>query len=651
MLCPAPEVTASASETNICPGESVDLFSSANIASAQPPTLLSEDFNSAAVGSTSGPNGWTTTNNSSGGSPANAAWTIRENNYNNGTIFRSNDNSNFYLSDSDAQGSGSTTSTNLISPSINTVGYTDLQLEFYHYYRDYASTAFVEVSTNGSTWNTIRTYDSSDGSSTSFSHETISLNGYIGNPTLFIRFRYEANWGYYWAIDNVEVTGTPASAATMNWTSSPSGFTSNIANPTGVYPTETTTYTATYTDPDTGCDGYETVTVNVYPTPDATISADYCVVSPKIRLTTGSGFASYDWQPLPPGETNTEYIDVDLAGIYTVTVTDANGCTGTASINVSNELVVNGDFSAGNVGFTTPPTGGNFYQYVVDNPFVNNELWPEGYYGIGNNANNYHSNFWGVDHTDGTGNFMIVNGFPGSPQPIVWQQTLTVEPNTDYYFSAWAISLNSAGNDAQLRFSINGTQLGTIADLTLVPGVSNASNSWQPGGRFYGIWNSGSNTTAVVDIVDLQTALGGNDFGLDDISFGILDPSPADIEPSASTEICSGDTVYLYANVTGGKEPITYSWTGPNGFTSSDENPIIPNATEAYDGTYTLEVTDWYGCDITPETINVTVYSQATVDAGEDQVVCSISPQVTLNGTIGGAANQCYLVNQWNRNF
>lgn len=428
--------------------------------------------------------------------------------------------------------------------------------------------------------------------------------------------------------------------ATISWSSNPAGFTSSDPNPI-VNPTGTTTYTVTYTDPTTGCSGSASTTVNVYPQPDATIHADYCIVSPKIRLTTGA-FESYDWSPIPYGETNgKQYIDIDIAGVYTVTVTDINGCTDTKSINVSNEYVTNGSFELGNTGFTTPPaSNGNQYEYVVDGA-GNTELNPEGFYGIGTNAQNYHSNFWGVDHTSGTGNFMIVNGFPGEPQPIVWQQTITnIQPNTTYYFSAWAISLNSAGNDAQLQFSINGTQLGKVADLTTIPGVSDNSNSWHPEGRFYGTWNSGSNTSAVLAIVDLQTAAGGNDFGIDDISFGILDPAPATIAPAHANDICAGDTIKLYANVSGGKEPITYLWTGPNGFSSTEENPTIPNAGTEYSGTYTLQITDWYGCDIDPQTVDVTVYPTALVDAGPDQPRgCSGDAVFYLNGIIGGSAS------------
>jgi subtilisin-like proprotein convertase family protein len=409
-----------------------------------------------------------------------------------------------------------------------------------------------------------------------------------------------------------------------------SGIFNSIATSVVTPPAGTNNYTVTTTDED-GCSATSNqVTLVVKPSPKPTIVADYCSHQPKIKLSaTGSG--SYLWST---GET-TSTIDIDLVGIYTVTETGANGCTGTASINVSNELVVNGDFSSGNTGFVTPPSGANQYSYVSDIA-GNSELNPEGLYGIGNNANNYHSNFWGFDHTTGTGKFMIVNGFPGAPQPVVWQQTHPVQPNTDYYFSAYAMSLNTAGNYAQLQFSINGTQIGTVATLTT--GTGSNSNPWKPEDRFYGMWNSGSATSAIIQIVDLQTAASGNDFGLDDISFGTLSPLPATINPGVVVPLCEGSTISLTANLSNGKTPFTFAWTGPDGFTSALENPSIPNATIAKSGVYTLTFFDGYGCTPLTGDVSVSVGAIATAEAGPAQSVCASSPSVTLAGVIGGSA-------------
>ncbi|KIA93374.1 hypothetical protein OC25_13135 [Pedobacter kyungheensis] len=49
---------------------------------------------------------------------------------------------------------------------------------------------------------------------------------------------------------------------------------------------------------------------------------------------------------------------------------------------------------------------------------------------------------------------------------------------------------------------------------------------------------------------------------------------------------CNGSTIQL--NASGGT---TYSWTGPNGFTSAAQSPTIINATKAMGGEYTVQVT------------------------------------------------------------
>ena len=337
-----------------------------------------------------------------------------------------------------------------------------------------------------------------------------------------------------------------------------------------------------------GASAVKTLAVTVSPLPTPVISANYCIGGGNIQLTANGGGvgASYLWST----DETTPSILVNIAGQYSVEVTNTAGCSATAVYSVSTELVTNGDFSAGNTGFTHSTYG--FRADVAGNT----ELNPEGYYGVGPDPQAYHGNFWGRDHTTGTGNFMIVNGFPGSPQPVVWTTTVAVVPGVSYYFSAWALSLNSVGNYAVLQFRVNNTLVGTTAPLPARPNNNNPPYNWT---QFYGTWTAPAGVFSVpIDIVDFQTAASGNDFGLDDISFATLAPLPAKITPTtnAASGICSGQTLQLSANLTGGKAPYTFAWTGPAGFTSTLENPTIPNATLANAGIYTLTITDGYGC-------------------------------------------------------
>jgi gliding motility-associated-like protein len=88
---------------------------------------------------------------------------------------------------------------------------------------------------------------------------------------------------------------------------------------------------------------------------------------------------------------------------------------------------------------------------------------------------------------------------------------------------------------------------------------------------------------------------------------------------------CVGATVQLSG--TGGG---TYAWTGPNGFTSSVQNPTIPSATLAAAGTYNLTATN-AGCVSTAST-TIVMNALPTVNAGSPQTVCAGTP-VTLTAT------------------
>ena len=84
-----------------------------------------------------------------------------------------------------------------------------------------------------------------------------------------------------------------------------------------------------------------------------------------------------------------------------------------------------------------------------------------------------------------------------------------------------------------------------------------------------------------------------------------LEVSPA-IELSTTndgTECINPTTdINLFSSVNSGIAPFTYNWTGPNGFASIVQNPVIPNAINGQSGTYILVVTDDNGCKVEAET-------------------------------------------------
>ena len=419
--------------------------------------------------------------------------------------------------------------------------------------------------------------------------------------------------------NSVSLGSASTAGRTYSW--SPATFLNNaaISNPTCT-PTTTTTYTLTETITATGCSATNSIVVTLSSVPSVSITPNYCNGGGNVQLTASAG-TSYLWST---GST-TNAMNVDMAGTYGVTVTNVSGCTGSSSYLVALELVVNGDFSAGNIGFTTS------YTYTAD-VTGNSELVTEGLYSVGTNANNYHSLFFGKDHTTGTGNFMIVNGSTSATPVTVWQENITVIPNTIYYFSAYARSVNNVGPFAQLKFAMDGVVIGTTAVLPAGVNTTAGPFTWT---RFYAYWNSGSSTSATVSIEDLQTAAGGNDFALDDISCSTLSTVPLTVTPTTNSPVCAGNALTINANVLGGEYPMTYSWSGPNSFISSSVSNTVSSPTALNSGVYSVTVTDAHSCVVTGSTSSATINSLPTDITPSGTV--TINPGTSTSVVVAGS--------------
>jgi hypothetical protein len=306
--------------------------------------LIDEGFNAPT-------NNWVATNNSTGGTPADAAWTLRPNGYvyTNSTLlptFYSNDNSQFYMSNSDDQGSGGTTATLLTSPSFDLTGLTSANLSFWHFYKDYNSSdsAIVEVSIdNGGTWTTLVTYTANQGALAAFANANLNLTPYVGQSNVKVRFNYNASYAYYWNIDNVKITGIKSNPIT--WQPVTNLYTDATATTAYVDGADASTvyfksnvvggpvtYTITST-PSTLCERINTVNVTVLPN-------------------TTFAWTSGD-------DTQTVCVDTAITDIvYTVT----NG-TGASASGLPAGVI--GTYSSGTYTLSGTPTAVGTYDYAV----------------------------------------------------------------------------------------------------------------------------------------------------------------------------------------------------------------------------------------------------------------------------------------------
>jgi hypothetical protein len=78
-------------------------------------------------------------------------------------------------------------------------------------------------------------------------------------------------------------------------------------------------------------------------------------------------------------------------------------------------------------------------------------------------------------------------------------------------------------------------------------------------------------------------------------------------------------------------QPATFNWSGPAGFSSSDEDVIIFPATIANAGQYSVTVTNNLGC-----TSVITIDAEGKPDAGENKIVCSGAPAPLVGSPAGG---------------
>ncbi|HEY4338149.1 MAG TPA: PKD domain-containing protein, partial [Puia sp.] len=282
-------------------------------------------------------------------------------------------------------------------------------------------------------------------------------------------------------------------------------------------------------------------------------------------------------------------------------------------------LVVNGDFSGGNTGFTSA------YGYSSSNV-------PAGNYGVGPNPTALLPNSTGCsEHTGNGGNMLLVNA-AGQPGVVIWSETVTVQPNTNYAFSSWLANVSTL-HTAGLRFSVNGHVLG-------LPLTANTGNcQWD---HFYTLWNSGNNGTAVIALVNDNTTSSGNELALDDLSFAPVTlqtdvvnidvESPAVTAIPATANVCPRASLFLQAS---GSQ--TYSWSPASGLDDpAIANPLYQVAVSRQGGatTYTVTGTSARGC-VAGTTVTINQLPELLAVEPGDTTICK-GDAIRLNATGGG---------------
>jgi hypothetical protein len=150
---------------------------------------------------------------------------------------------------------------------------------------------------------------------------------------------------------------------------------------------------------------------------------------------------------------------------------------------------------------------------------------------------------------------------------------------------------------ASSTVTINSSPTVAVSNPTICSGMAATLSVAGGSGGTY-LWSPGGATTSSISVTTSGTYRVTVTFtgGCTATASGSVSAhtSPA-LVAGSNTPVCLGSTVSLTAAATD-SSAVTYSWSGPNSFTSTSASPAIANGVYADSGTYNITVTDANGC-------------------------------------------------------
>lgn len=411
-------------------------------------------------------------------------------------------------------------------------------------------------------------------------------------------------------------TATLAAAGGTNYLWSTGATTPSISVSNGG------SYTVTVTGIN-GCTSSTTANLSVNPLPTASINGNLSICQGTTTLLTASGGTSYAWNT---GSTSPT-ITTGTAGSYTVTVTDASGCSATATQNVTVNALPNASISGNPAictgGSTTlTASGGTSYQWNTGatSPGIAPTI-PGTYTVTVTNANGCSSiastvvtlntsptaSITGLSSIcDGANVFLTASGgiyyawSNGSTLP-------SVTVNTAGTYTVTVSDFNGCSDTASHTLVVNPLPLPVITGPNVVCSGSFVTLS-ASGGSVY-VWSNGSNTAnANVSSPGTYTVSVTNAFGCFAQASHTLGAAQS---PTASI---TGNLAYC----AGGGTTITASGGGSYFWSTSSTNAMVSVTTP---GTYTVTVTSANGCtDVTSVVVTENQSPPATI--GGNSTIC-----------------------------
>ncbi|UPT68693.1 MAG: Ig-like domain-containing protein [Sphingobacteriales bacterium JAD_PAG50586_3] len=306
-----------------------------------------------------------------------------------------------------------------------------------------------------------------------------------------------------------------------------------------------------------------------------------------ITVTGGSGTYTFTWSGPNNYTASTEDVSDLVAGNYTVIIADVNGCSDTLSFNLTEPEVITtsatsspsscGQFN-GSIDLTVAGGSGAFaYNWTGPNGFTANTQ----------------------DLTGIIGGQYIVEVLDSNGCSVIDTVIVNVKPPV----AATAVVTNSLCNS-----SCNGS-----IDLTVTTGESPYGFAWSGPNSFS---STSEDISALCQGTYTVVVTDADGCTFTD-TFNITAPDAVALTVIANNAAtCTASNGSITINPTGGHGGYSFSWTGPNGYTSTEQNP-----TGLASGAYTVSVTDSLGCSH-DQTINVGSVSNLALAATAVNATC-----------------------------
>ena len=442
-----------------------------------------------------------------------------------------------------------------------------------------------------------------------------------------------------------------------------------------VTPASTTDYTVTVTNA-FGCSSTDLVRVSVNPMPIVTTSTDVGVCkgeSATISVTSGAG--SILWTP---GNFATTSVNVTplATTTYTVTVSDAIGCSGSASVTINVNPIPTASFS--NSG---PICVNNSIQFtdlsMIASGTINSWNWD---FGNGSTSSTQNSSslyssggnfpirlivFSDKGCKDTSNSFVVVNAPPivsaGLDQNICpgFNATLTgsggigydwnnglyntanvvVSPVVTTNYNVVVTDANGCTNSDVTTVVVNPVP---VADAGIDQSIcfGESTTIFAQGGLSY-LWSPGnvgtSNYSLTPNSTNTYTVTVTNQFGCIDVDQVTIQVNPIPVANlTSSGAVCEGNVVAFTDQSTVGSGSIAnWSWNFGNNVSSSLQNPSIPYSSP---GNYTINliVTSDYGCKDTVSQQQV-IWATPIAQLLNTSVCYGLPVDFTSNSTISDA--------------